>query len=69
MLSTPPPNEAREAADLRSRIFSDLDRLAFALEMEAARELEADRETDARRTLGVRLGVRLAHARGPIRAA
>ena len=60
MLSTPPPHEAQEAAELRGRIFTDLDRLAFALEMEAAQQLEADRETDAHRTLGVRLGVRLA---------
>jgi hypothetical protein len=60
MLSTPPPNEAREAADLRGRIFTDLDRLAFALEMEAAQQLEDGRESEAHRTLGVRLGVRLA---------
>ena len=36
MLSSPPPVEAPEAAALRGRIFTDLDRLAFALEMEAA---------------------------------
>lgn len=60
MLSTPPPQEAPEAAELRGRIFTDLDRLAFALEMEAAAHLEAGREEEARRTQENRLGVRLA---------
>jgi hypothetical protein len=60
MLSTPPPVEAPEAAELRGRIFTDLDRLAFALEMEAARMLEEGREDEARRTQEQRLGVRLA---------
>ncbi len=64
MLSSPPPVEAPEAADLRGRIFTDLDRLAFALEMEAAALLEQGRETEAARVqeqrLGVRLGQRLA---------
>ena len=60
MLSSPPPEEAPEAAALRGRIFSDLDRLAFALEMEAARLLDEGREEAARRTQEQRLGVRLA---------
>jgi hypothetical protein len=64
MLSSPPPVEAPEAADLRGRIFTDLDRLAFALEMEAAALLEQGREAEAARVqeqrLGVRLGQRLA---------
>ena len=60
MLSSPPPNEAPEAAELRGRIFTDLDRLAFALEMEAAQQVEARDEERARRTHELRLGVRLA---------
>ncbi|HEX8696499.1 MAG TPA: hypothetical protein VF746_29035 [Longimicrobium sp.] len=60
MLSTPPPVEAPEAAELRGRIFTDLDRLAFALEMEAAEHLEQGREAEAARTQEQRLGVRLA---------
>ncbi|HEX8359124.1 MAG TPA: hypothetical protein VF613_03335 [Longimicrobium sp.] len=60
MLSSPPPNEAPEAAALRGRIFTDLDRLAFALEMEAAQQLDAGQEERARCTHELRLGVRLA---------
>lgn len=60
MLSTPPPAEAPEAAALRGSVFTDLDRLAFALEMEAAQMLEEGREEEARRTQEQRLGVRLA---------
>ncbi|HSU16440.1 hypothetical protein [Longimicrobium sp.] len=60
MLSTPPPVEAPEAADLRGRIFTDLDRLAFALEMEAAELLERGRGEQAGRVQEQRLGVRLA---------
>lgn len=60
MLSTPPPVEAAEAADLRGRIFTDLDRLAFALEMEAAGLLALGREAQAGRVQEQRLGVRLA---------
>ena len=60
MLSTPPPVEAPEAAALRGRIFTDLDRLAFALEMEAAELLVAGREAEAGRVQEQRLGVRLA---------
>ncbi len=56
MLSTPPPDEAPEAAALRGRIFTDLDRLAFALEMEAAEELEAGREAASLRIQEQRLG-------------
>ena len=60
MISTPPPSEAPEAAELRGRIFTDLDRLAFALEMEAAAHLDHGREAEARRVQEQRLGVRLA---------
>jgi hypothetical protein len=60
MLSTPPPVEAPDAAELRGRIFTDLDRLAFALEMEAAGLLELGREIEAARVQEQRLGVRLA---------
>jgi hypothetical protein len=60
MLSSPPPVESPEAADLRGRIFTDLDRLAFALEMEAAGLLEQGREDEAGRVQEQRLGVRLA---------
>jgi hypothetical protein len=45
---------------LRGRIFTDLDRLAFALEMEAARELEEEDYARTGRTQALRLGVRLA---------
>jgi len=60
MLSSPPPNEAPEAAALRGRLFTDLDRLAFALEMEATQHLEGGDEPRAQRTQELRLGVRLA---------
>ena len=60
MLSTPPPVEAPEAAELRGKIFTDLDRLAFALEMEVAQLLEEGREDEAGRRQEQRLGVRLA---------
>lgn len=60
MLSSPPPDEAPDAARLRGQIFTDLDRLAFALEMEAARLLDAGAEDDAARMQDQRLGVRLA---------
>ena len=60
MLSHPPPQEAPEAALLRGNLFTDLDRLAFALEMEAAGLVEANRLDDARQRQSLRLGVRLA---------
>jgi hypothetical protein len=60
MLSSPTPDEPLDAARLRGQIFTDLDRLAFALEMEAARLLDEGREEDARRSQEQRLGVRLA---------
>lgn len=60
MLSHPSPDETPEAASLRGRIFTDLDRLAFAVEMEAAGQLREGREEEAARTHAVRLGVRLA---------
>ena len=60
MLSHPPPEEAPDAARLRGAIFTDLDRLAFALEMEAAQLLEAGRLEEAGQRQSLRLGVRLA---------
>lgn len=60
MLSTPPPTEAPEAAALRGRIFTDLDRLAFALEMEVAELLDGGLAEKAARVQEQRLGVRLA---------
>lgn len=60
MLSHPPPEEAPEAAELRGNIFTDLDRLAFALEMEAAELLREGHEAAAQTRQQLRLGVRLA---------
>ena len=60
MLSAPPPEEPPEASRLRGSIFTDLDRLAFSLEMEAAALIEEGLEEDARRRQDIRLGVRLA---------
>jgi hypothetical protein len=60
MLSHPGPEEQREARALRGHLFTDLDRLAFALEMEAAELLQKGREREAEQRQEVRLGVRLA---------
>ncbi|HEX2209956.1 MAG TPA: hypothetical protein VHG93_19935 [Longimicrobium sp.] len=60
MPSQPSPTDAPEDMDLRGRIFTDLDRLAFALEMEAAGLLEAGRADEYLRAQERRLGVRLA---------
>jgi hypothetical protein len=60
MLSTPPPDEPREAQQLRGDIFNDLDRLAFALEMESAELISDGLEDEARCRQELRLGVRLA---------
>jgi hypothetical protein len=60
MLSSPVPEESIEASELRGSIFNDLDRLAFALEMEAAELIEQGLEEEARRRQELRLGVRLA---------
>lgn len=60
MLSSPPPDEAPDAARLRGLIFTDLDRLAFALEMEIAEMLKDGRPAEAEIQQNVRLGVRLA---------
>ena len=60
MLSAPPPDESPEARSLRGRLFTDLDRLAFALEMEANEMVKGGRDEDARRRQELRLGVRLA---------
>ncbi|HYR09540.1 MAG TPA: hypothetical protein VEQ60_17330 [Longimicrobium sp.] len=60
MLSQPSPTDAPEDMDLRGRIFTDLDLLAFALEMEAAEHLEHGRAAEYGRAQERRLGVRLA---------
>jgi hypothetical protein len=60
MTSHPSPDEEPAARALRGALFTDLDRLAFALEREAAELLDAGREDDAARQQYVRLGVRLA---------
>jgi hypothetical protein len=60
MLSSPGPEEPREISEFRGNIFNDLDRLAFALEMEAAELIEQGLEQEARRRQELRLGVRLA---------
>jgi hypothetical protein len=52
--------DASQDMDLRGRIFTDLDRLAFSLEMEAAEHLERGHAGDYLRTQERRLGVRLA---------
>jgi hypothetical protein len=54
------PPEAAEEPDLRGRLFTDLDRLAFALEMEAAEHLEHGRSGEYLRAQERRLWVRLA---------
>lgn len=60
MLSSPPPLEAADAATLRGEIFTGLDRLAFALEMEAAQRIGEECGAEAERLQATRLGVRLA---------
>ena len=60
MLSQPSPTDAPHDMDLRGRIFTDLDRLAFAMEMEAAEHLDQGRAAEYARAQERRLGVRLA---------
>lgn len=60
MLSSPSPEEAPEARRLRGDLFTDLDRLAFALERESAELLEQGLAAEARGRQELRLGVRLA---------
>lgn len=60
MLSAPPPKESPDAARLRGHIFTDLDRLAFALEREVEGLIEQGRTVEAETRQHVRLGVRLA---------
>jgi hypothetical protein len=60
MLSQPSPTDAPQDMDLRGRIFTDLDLLAFALEIEAAEHLEQGRIAEYGRVQERRLGVRLA---------
>lgn len=56
------PEVARQQGreELRGELFTDLDRLAFALELEAAEAVEAGDEDRALRLENHRLGVRLA---------
>ncbi len=51
---------ARSAEELRGDLFTGLDRLAFALELEAADALDAGDPAAAQRLEDQRLGVRLA---------
>ena len=60
MLSHPSPEEPIEASKLRGHLFTDLDRLAFALEMEAAALLAEGDAEKAQTRQHLRLGVRLA---------
>ena len=60
MHSHPDPLRASRDDELRGRLFTDLDRLAFALEMEAAEHLEQGRAGEYLRAQERRLGVRLA---------
>lgn len=60
MAITPTSFEQEESATLRGELFSDLDRLGFALEMEAAQLIGEGRLADAERRTSERLGVRLA---------
>lgn len=60
MLSAPTPEEEAERKTLRGSIFTDLDRLAFALEMEAAELVRDGRFAEAEQRTSERLGVRLA---------
>jgi hypothetical protein len=52
--------EVEAARELRGQLFTDLDRLAFALEMEAAQHLDQGEASRAERCQHQRLGVRLA---------
>lgn len=60
MLSSPPTDEAPDAAELRGNLFNDLDRLAYALELEVTDLLSRGRTEEARARQDIRLGVRLA---------
>ena len=60
MLSAPSQEEQPESQRLRGNIFTDLDRLAFALEMEAAELVREGRYAEAESRTAERLGVRLA---------
>jgi hypothetical protein len=60
MLDHLAPSDVPVEADERGRLFTELDRLAFALEMEAAEHLDHGRAGDYLRAQERRLGVRLA---------
>lgn len=60
MPSQPARADLVETMDVRGRLFTELDRLAFGLEMEAAEHLEHGRSDESLRAEERRLGVRLA---------
>jgi hypothetical protein len=60
MTSSPPAEEPAAARERRGALFTDLDRLAFALELEAASLIAKGEESAAERCQQQRLGVRLA---------
>jgi hypothetical protein len=55
-----PEQEVQVAGEVRGQLFTDLDRLAFALEMEGVERLAAGDREAALRLENQRLGVRLA---------
>jgi hypothetical protein len=59
-VSQPAATPAEALAEQRGRFFTDLDRLAFALELEGTEALGRGDEDEARRIEDRRLGVRLA---------
>lgn len=54
------PRTPADTMDVQGRLFTDLDRLAFALEMEVAESLRKGNPAEADRLQDQRLGVRLA---------
>jgi hypothetical protein len=60
MQNEPTPGGLDDRMEVRDRLFTDLDRLAFALEMEAAEHLDHGRTGEYLRAQERRLGVRLA---------
>lgn len=60
MSSIATPGDGEETTTFRGEIFTGLDRLAFALEMESAELVERGQLAAAERRSSERLGVRLA---------
>ena len=58
--TSPQPDADTIEREVRGRLHQELDLLAYAYEMEAAREVEEGRDEDAARTQQTRLGIRLA---------